>query len=90
MFTISAKTVDSILDKAKLSLPKLPVCLNCNSFCPLSIDYNTPAKVTFDCKKAKQTHNIIIKKASNFDCTQKKIANVEINLLFLSLTMFTK
>ena len=37
-------------------------------------------------KKAKQTHNIIIKKTSNFDSTQKKIANVEINLNDVSST----
>ena len=90
MFTISAKTVDSILDKAKLSLPKLPVCLNCNSFCPLSIDYNIPAKVTFDCKCGNKSTLLISDYVHQMNNNYKPINNLCKSHRFQNFEFFCK
>ena len=48
MFTLSSNN-ESLIETEKKKTPKFPVCLQCNSLCPLLIDYTIPTKITFKC-----------------------------------------
>ena len=87
MFTLSSNN-ESLIETEKKKTPKFPVCLQCNSLCPLLIDYTIPTKITFKCPCGNEEKTLLSEYIDKIQNNFKPIKNLCIKHKYKSYQSF--
>ena len=87
MFTLSSNN-ESLIETEKKKTPKFPVCLQCNSLCPLFIDYTIPTKITLKCPCGNEEKILLSEYIEKLQNNYKPIKNLCVKHKYKSYQSF--